>query len=48
MNGMNVSIETTANTDDEGRALLTHLGMPFRQPRRPGVRLYWQKRSALS
>ena len=28
--GMNVCIHTTAKTDDEGRALLTHLGMPFR------------------
>jgi large subunit ribosomal protein L5 len=29
--GMNISIVTTANTDAEGRSLLTHLGMPFRQ-----------------
>src|SRR3569623_346406 len=29
--GMNISIITTAETDAEGRALLTHLGMPFRQ-----------------
>jgi large subunit ribosomal protein L5 len=29
--GMNISIVTTASTDAEGRALLTHLGMPFRQ-----------------
>jgi large subunit ribosomal protein L5 len=29
--GMNVSIVTTAKTDNEGRALLAHLGMPFRQ-----------------
>jgi large subunit ribosomal protein L5 len=28
--GMNVSFVTTANTDEEGRALLRHLGMPFR------------------
>jgi len=28
--GMNISIGTTAKTDDEGRALLKHLGMPFR------------------
>ncbi len=28
--GMNVSIITTAKTDEEGRALLTELGMPFR------------------
>jgi len=30
--GMNISIVTTATTDAEGRALLAHLGMPFRQP----------------
>ena len=29
--GMNISIVTTAATDAEGRSLLTHLGMPFRQ-----------------
>jgi len=29
--GMNVTIVTTARTDAEGRALLAHLGMPFRQ-----------------
>jgi large subunit ribosomal protein L5 len=28
--GMNISFVTTATTDDEGRALLKHLGMPFR------------------
>jgi large subunit ribosomal protein L5 len=28
--GLNVSIVTTANTDEEGRALLQHMGMPFR------------------
>jgi large subunit ribosomal protein L5 len=28
--GLNVTITTTAGTDDEGRALLRHLGMPFR------------------
>ena len=28
--GMNLCIHTTAKTDDEGRALLAHLGMPFR------------------
>jgi large subunit ribosomal protein L5 len=28
--GMNISIVTTAQTDDEGRALLRYLGMPFR------------------
>ena len=30
--GMNISIVTTAQSDAEGRALLVHLGMPFRQP----------------
>ncbi len=30
--GMNISIITTAKTDNEGRALLAYLGMPFRQP----------------
>ena len=29
--GMNVTICTTAKNDDEGRALLTALGVPFRQ-----------------
>ena len=29
--GMNITIVTTAKTDEEGRALLTHLGMPFRK-----------------
>ena len=28
--GMNVTVVTTANTDAEARALLQHLGMPFR------------------
>ena len=28
--GLNISIVTTAKTDDEGRFLLRHLGMPFR------------------
>jgi large subunit ribosomal protein L5 len=27
--GMNVTIVTTANTDEEGRSLLTRMGMPF-------------------
>ena len=27
--GMDIVIVTTAKTDEEGRALLTHLGMPF-------------------
>jgi len=30
--GMNISIVTTAETDAEGKKLLEHLGMPFRQP----------------
>lgn len=29
--GMNVSIVTSAKTDEEARALLRHMGMPFRQ-----------------
>jgi large subunit ribosomal protein L5 len=29
--GMNISIVTTAETDAEGKKLLEHLGMPFRQ-----------------
>ena len=29
--GMNISIVTTAKTDEQGRALLKSLGMPFRQ-----------------
>ena len=29
--GMNVTMVTTASTDAEGRALLTHLGLPFRK-----------------
>jgi large subunit ribosomal protein L5 len=29
--GMNICITTTAKTDQEGLALLKHLGMPFRQ-----------------
>jgi len=28
--GLNVTIVTTARTDEEGRALLKHMGMPFR------------------
>jgi large subunit ribosomal protein L5 len=30
--GMNITVVTTANTDEEGRALLRLLGMPFKQP----------------
>jgi large subunit ribosomal protein L5 len=29
INGMNISFVTTAKTDEEGRELLRHLGMPF-------------------
>ncbi|MEO1351882.1 MAG: 50S ribosomal protein L5, partial [Cyanobacteria bacterium J06635_15] len=29
--GMDISIVTTANTDEEGRALLKAMGMPFRE-----------------
>ena len=28
--GMNITIVTSAKTDEEGRALLKYLGMPFR------------------
>ena len=31
VHGMNVSIITTANTDEEARALLRALGMPFKK-----------------
>ena len=31
VHGMDIAIVTTAKTDEEGRALLTHLGMPFRK-----------------
>jgi large subunit ribosomal protein L5 len=31
MRGMNVTIVTTARTDEEGRELLSRLGMPFRR-----------------
>ena len=31
IHGMNISIITTANTDEEARALLTALGMPFKK-----------------
>ena len=29
--GMDITFVTSAKTDDEGRALLTHLGLPFRK-----------------
>jgi large subunit ribosomal protein L5 len=29
--GLNITVVTTAKNDEEGRALLRHLGMPFRQ-----------------
>lgn len=35
--GLNISIVTTATTDAEGRALLAHLGMPFRQAASAGA-----------
>ena len=31
VSGLNITIVTTAKTDEEGRALLTGLGMPFRK-----------------
>ena len=30
LKGMNITFDTTARTDEQGRALLRHLGMPFR------------------
>ncbi len=35
--GLNISIVTTAKTDNEGRSLLGYLGMPFRQAPAPGA-----------
>ena len=29
--GMDINIVTTARTDEDAKALLTHLGMPFRE-----------------
>jgi large subunit ribosomal protein L5 len=29
--GMDITIVTTATTDEEGRALLRHLGFPFKE-----------------
>jgi len=31
MRGMDVIVVTSARTDEEAKALLTHLGMPFRE-----------------
>ena len=31
VNGLNIAIVTTAETDGEARTLLAHLGMPFRK-----------------
>ena len=31
VHGMNVTLVTTAGTDEEAKNLLTHLGMPFRR-----------------
>ena len=36
LRGMNISIITTARTDEQARALLKGLGMPFRQSRLAG------------
>jgi large subunit ribosomal protein L5 len=30
MRGLDISIVTTAKTDEEARALLTHFGLPFK------------------
>jgi large subunit ribosomal protein L5 len=32
MRGMDITIVTTARNDEEARALLKHMGMPFKQP----------------
>ncbi len=32
LRGLEVCVVTTAKTDEEGRALLAHFGMPFRKP----------------
>jgi large subunit ribosomal protein L5 len=29
--GLNITVVTTAKTDEEARSLLTHIGMPFRK-----------------
>jgi large subunit ribosomal protein L5 len=29
--GMDITVVTTAKTDEEGRALLKHLGFPFKE-----------------
>jgi large subunit ribosomal protein L5 len=31
LKGMNITIVTTAGNDEQARALLKHMGMPFRQ-----------------
>ena len=36
--GMDITVVTTAKTDDEGRALLRHLGFPFKETDR------WRRR----
>jgi len=36
LRGLEVCIVTTARSDDEGRALLSRLGMPFRKPGQQG------------
>ena len=39
--GMNVTIVTTARSDDEARELLKQLGMPFRQHKRISSQERW-------
>jgi large subunit ribosomal protein L5 len=36
--GMDITIVTSADTDDQARELLTALGMPFRQPAKAGAK----------
>ena len=38
--GMNVTVVTTAKTDAEAKALLTHLGVPFRRRRGASARQF--------
>ena len=43
--GMDITIVTTATTDDEGRALLKHLGFPFKAPENDPKKAVSRKRA---